>query len=144
MELKKSSLEPLPLTIRALCFLFVMQESLHSWSLFTNQNRDSNTKLKLHSQQLRAIRSFRPPTGSFAPKQCFLPVSIKFTSCPRINGSTRKNPCFYVSTFPFFKYLILSAAILCFIVPFFQNSDNICDMDTPSCHHGDFFEETST
>jgi len=109
-------------TICALCFLIVMQESLHSWSLFTNQNCDSETKLKLHSQQLRAIRSSRPPTGSFAPKQCFLPVSIKFTSCPRINGSMRRRKHvsmflprslfsntwfyrrqFYVSSFPFFS-----------------------------------------
>ena len=103
-----------------------MQESLHSWSLFSNQNRDSKTKLKLHSHQLRAIRSSRPPTGSFAPKQCFLPVSIKFTSCPRINGSIRKNHVsmfphflfsdtwfyrrqFYVASFPFSGILITSA-----------------------------------
>ena len=39
MEQKKnSSVEPLPLTIRGLSFLFVLQESSHSWSLLRNQN----------------------------------------------------------------------------------------------------------
>ena len=148
MEYKKnSSLEPLLLTIRALCFLFVMQESLHSWSLLRNQNSDFKTKLK-HPQKLRivapklrAIRSSGPPTGSFAPNRMLLARLKQIHFMPQNKWFHEKKPMFLCFHIPFFQILILSAAILCCIVPFFRNSDNICDMDKPACRHCDFFRK---